>query len=110
MRKGYNLIDTVKQPKKYQECTICPGSVLVKIDDVYRCKVCGSTYNDKDLRMDVGLQPRHSNKNRLRVVTPTKSKTYTDQHGNPIPEDDDVIMDDIAAGRTIVEYHSTEFE
>ena len=109
-KKGFNIIDTIRNPIKQQECAICTGSVLVKMNDVYRCKVCGSTYNDKDLRMNVGLQPRHSNRNKLRVVTPTKTKIYTDQHGNPLPNDDQVIMDDLAAGRTIVEYHSTEFD
>ena len=110
MERGYNIIGITPTPKDVQECDTCIGSILEKFSNVYKCRRCGAVYTEKELKMDVGLKVKHSNKNSLKLITGKQNKRLTDQQGNPIPEDDQVAIDDLAHGFVIKEYKSTEFD
>jgi hypothetical protein len=117
-KKPYSIIGLSKHNNdiKYYHCQIHQGSRLIPYpeeDGLYLCTDCGIPYNPNDTKSDTKITSRFgvgsmgtkitSGKNRS-----YKQKEYYDQTGNKINKQDPDVMKDIAAGRTVVYYHTNE--
>lgn len=62
---------------------------------------------DTKITSKFGRPSSTGGRDKLVPLTKTKRKLY-DSQGNPLPEDDHDIRQDIAHGASVVRYHTTE--
>ena len=117
-KKPYSIIGLNRKQSdiKYYHCQIHQGSRLIPYPEengLYLCTSCGIPYNPNDLKSDTKITSRFAVAEGGAKISSGhnrsyKQKDYFDQSGHKINKQDPNIMADIAAGRTIVYYHTDE--
>jgi hypothetical protein len=117
-KKPYSIIGLNRKQSdiKYYHCQIHQGSRLIPYPEengLYLCTSCGIPYNPNDLKSDTKITSRFAVSQGGTKISSGhnrsyKQKDYFDQSGHKLPKDDPDILRDIAAGRTIVYYNTTE--
>jgi hypothetical protein len=101
-------------PSKYYHCQIHQESRLLPMpgeEGMYRCPQCGLPYNASNVKSDTKITSKFSvepNPKKLLSLREKPDKKYYDAQGNEIPKSDKEAMLDLAQGRTIVQYRTTE--
>ena len=119
-KKPYSIIGLSKHNSniKYYHCNIHQGLRLqpyLEKEGYYYCTECGIPYNPNDTKSDTKITSRFAVGSTGTKITSGKNRSYKqkeyhDSVGNKIPKSDPDIMKDIAAGNTVVSYHTTEIE
>jgi hypothetical protein len=117
-RKKPTIIGFSKYKDKiqYYHCQIHQGARLVPMsgeEGLYLCRECGVPYNPSDVLSDTKITSKFNVTPMQKQIVAGKNrghrdKEFYDQTGNKINKQDPDVMQDIAAGRTIVYYHTDE--
>ena len=108
---GFNK--ETNDPSRYYHCPIHQDVRLIPMsgeEGMFKCTECGLAFNPSEVFSETHITSRFSTipNNKKIVSLVKKPKKYYDKFGNELPTSDPDIMNDIAQGRTIVSYHTTE--
>lgn len=95
---------------EYRHCAIHKGSRLIKDEkepDLLFCPQCGCRYPVKDTVTKQNIQSKINPNSGTKIITGKTKRKFYDSFANLIPQDDKETLQDLAAGRKIVYYHSS---